>query len=101
MIEEAGFPKATRVSMTTLRSGNIVINNRRTSVRLEPEMWDCLADVAQRERITLNELCSRINTKRHQSSLTSAIRVFILGYYRQLAGPVKAETAKQVVGTNA
>ncbi len=86
---------------TTLRSGNIVINNRRTSVRLEPEMWECLADVAQRERITLNELCSRINAKRHQSSLTSAIRVFILGYYRQLAGPVKAAPVIQTADLNA
>jgi predicted DNA-binding ribbon-helix-helix protein len=87
--------------MTTLSSGNIVINNRRTSVRLEPEMWDCLSDVAERERLTLNELCSRINAKRHQSSLTSAIRVFILGYYRQLAGPVKGARAKQTAGTDA
>lgn len=64
-------------------------------MRLEPEMWECLADVALREHITLNELCSRINAKRHQSSLTSAIRVFILGYYRQLAGPVNAAPVTQ------
>lgn len=70
-------------------------------MRLEPEMWDCLADVALRERITLNELCSRINAKRHQSSLTSAIRVFILGYYRQLAGPVKAATVTQTADVGA
>lgn len=76
---------------TTLRSGNIVINSRRTSVRLEPEMWECLADIAGRERITLNELCARISSKRHQSSLTSAIRVFVLGYYRQLVGPLDAQ----------
>jgi predicted DNA-binding ribbon-helix-helix protein len=70
---------------TTLRSRNIIVDTHRTSMRLEPEMWEGLTDIARRERITINELCSRVNARRRQSSLTSAIRVYILAYYRQLA----------------
>lgn len=70
---------------TTLRSRNIIVGSHRTSMRLEPEMWEGLTDIARRERITINELCSRVNSRRRQSSLTSAMRVFILAYYRQLA----------------
>jgi len=51
-------------------------------MRLEPEMWEALADIARREAITVNHLCTRVSSARKQSSLTSAMRVFVLAYYR-------------------
>jgi predicted DNA-binding ribbon-helix-helix protein len=67
---------------TTLQSRNILIDRHRTSMRLEPEMWDALTDIAQREKISVNSLCGRVSANRKQSSLTSAMRVFVLAYYR-------------------
>jgi predicted DNA-binding ribbon-helix-helix protein len=67
---------------TTLKSRNVLIDRHRTSMRLEPEMWEALTDIARREGISINHLCSRVSLGRKQSSLTSAMRVFVLAYYR-------------------
>ena len=66
-----------------LVSRNISIAGRRTSVRLEPEMWQALKDIAVREKCSIHILCSMIaKRKRPQSSLTAAVRVFVMLYYR-------------------
>ena len=68
-----------------LRSGNIVVNGHRTSIRLEPEMWTALSEIAGAEGVRVNELVSRIASRARAGSLTSAVRVFIMGYYRSKA----------------
>ena len=67
---------------TTLKSRNILIDQHRTSMRLEIEMWEALSEIAKREGMSVNQLCSRVGNSRNQSSLTSAMRVFVLAYYR-------------------
>lgn len=65
---------------------NITVTGKRTSIRLEPAMWDALHDIAERERMTIHQIASQIDRHRCQtSSLTAAIRVFILEYYRVAA----------------
>ena len=64
---------------------SIRLNGRITSMRLEPEFWDALADVAEREGITGDELVARINRERRPGdSLTPAVRLFLMRYYREL-----------------
>lgn len=66
-----------------LVSKNILIEGRRTSVRLEPEMWVALKDIAAREKSTIHELCTLVFfCKRSKSTLTAAIRVFLMLYYK-------------------
>jgi predicted DNA-binding ribbon-helix-helix protein len=68
---------------SSLVSRNITVLGHRTSVRLEPEMWNAIKDIAQRERCTVNELCSLIQLRKLEAtSLTAAIRVFLMLYYR-------------------
>lgn len=68
---------------TSLIGRNVTILGRRTSIRLEPEMWDILNEVAQRERTNIHELCSLVALrKKDTASLTSSIRVFLLLYHR-------------------
>lgn len=68
---------------THLISRNITVHGHRTSIRLEPEMWTGFADISRREGLTIHELATQIAGKivPHQS-LTSAIRVFIMAYFR-------------------
>jgi predicted DNA-binding ribbon-helix-helix protein len=54
-------------------------------MRLEPSMWEALDEIGKREGKTLHELCSIIDQYRDESSLTAAIRVFILSYFRSAA----------------
>jgi predicted DNA-binding ribbon-helix-helix protein len=67
---------------STLVLGNIVVAGHRTSVRLEPAIWEALEDILRRESKTLNELVTEIERARTASSLTAAIRVFVVRYYR-------------------
>jgi predicted DNA-binding ribbon-helix-helix protein len=70
----------------SLISRNITVLGKRTSVRLEPEMWEALKEISKRECCSIHELCSLIQTsKNRQSSLTAAIRVFLMLYYRAAA----------------
>jgi len=68
---------------TGLISKNILVDGRRTSVRLEPEMWIALKDISTREKCSIHELCTLVNMcKRPASTLTAGIRVFLMLYYR-------------------
>jgi len=69
--------------VSTLVSRNVTIGGHRTSCRLEPFMWDALYDICARERMTIHMLCTRINERKDtNTSLTAAIRVFALAYFR-------------------
>ena len=71
---------------TTLLSRNITVDNRRTSVRLEPEMWSSLYDIAKRENCSIHDICTLINMRKNpKTSLTAAIRVFLMLYFRAAA----------------
>lgn len=68
---------------SSLVSRNITIAGRRTSVRLEPEMWRALREISERERCTMHQLCTLIDMKKGKNtSLTAAIRVFLMLYFR-------------------
>lgn len=64
-----------------LKKRNIEVDGRRTSVTLEPQVWVVLHDVAQDMNMDVHGLCSFINRRKGtQSSLASAIRVFLISY---------------------
>lgn len=71
---------------STLISHNIMIEGRRTSVRLEKEMWMAIKEIARRESCTVHDLCTVVSQrKREDTSLTAAIRVFIMAYFQAAA----------------
>ncbi len=69
----------------SLISKNVTVNGRRTSLRLENASWLALNDICKHEDITLHVLCSMIEQQRQGSSRTSAIRAFIVSYFRRAA----------------
>ncbi len=86
LFQGMGDSSSSRRRSSDLISKNIIIDRHRTSVRLEPEIWDALRDITARERCSLNMLCSEIyRRKRLTSSLTASIRVFVTLYYRAAA----------------
>ena len=66
---------------------NVTVSGRRTSLRMEPLLWDSLKDICEREDLTLNELCTQIDSRRGEANLTASIRVFIISYYRAALKP--------------
>jgi predicted DNA-binding ribbon-helix-helix protein len=61
---------------------NVVVGRKRTSVRLEPVMWDALHDIARRRRLSVGALVTEIDRWRTGSGRTAAIRVYIVEFYR-------------------
>jgi predicted DNA-binding ribbon-helix-helix protein len=70
---------------STLVNRNIVAERGRTSMRLEPELWDALSEICRRERVSPSELCRRIERAGIPGGRTSAMRVYILRYFRAAA----------------
>ncbi len=64
---------------------NVVVHGRRTSLRMEPAMWDAVMEVIAREAISIHDFCSKVARGRGAASMTAAIRVFALNYFRAAA----------------
>jgi predicted DNA-binding ribbon-helix-helix protein len=63
---------------------NVNVHGHRTSVRLEPQMWDSMTEICRREFCTLHDICSYVaERKPPHDSLSSSLRVFILEYFRK------------------
>jgi predicted DNA-binding ribbon-helix-helix protein len=68
---------------SALISRNITVLGKRTSIRLESQMWIALKEIADRERCSVHELCSLVATRRKPGlSLTASIRIFLMLYFK-------------------
>jgi predicted DNA-binding ribbon-helix-helix protein len=54
-------------------------------MRLEPELWEALQEICERERLSLGEVVRRIEKRGHPGGRTSAVRVHVLEYFRTAA----------------
>ena len=64
---------------------SIVIAGHKTSVSLEAEFWNSLKEIARERGTTLGALVAAIDADRQHANLSSAIRLFVLGVYRDQA----------------
>ncbi|MBU6235212.1 MAG: ribbon-helix-helix domain-containing protein [Alphaproteobacteria bacterium] len=68
---------------SALVSRNINIKGRRTSIRLETQMWSAIREIAEREHCSIHDLCTLIASRRKQGlSLTASIRIFLMLYFK-------------------
>ena len=68
------------MSLTIPRS--ILIAGRKTSVRLENAFWVGLQEIADQRLLTLPGLIATIDAQRQHENRSSALRLFVLEYYR-------------------
>jgi predicted DNA-binding ribbon-helix-helix protein len=61
---------------------SIVVAGHKTSVSLEDAFWKALKEIAGKREITLSDLVASIDSQRHHGNLSSAIRLFVLEFYR-------------------
>lgn len=68
---------------------SLTIAGHRTSISLEPEFWDALAEVAATEGATVAALVARIDEARPDAGdddaggLSGAVRVYVLKYFQR------------------
>jgi len=61
---------------------SIVLAGHKTSVSLEDEFWRGLKEIAGKRLVTLSTLVDTIDAQRQQGNLSSALRLFVLEFYR-------------------
>jgi predicted DNA-binding ribbon-helix-helix protein len=61
---------------------SVAIAGNNTSVTLEDAFWTALKELVASREMTLSNLVAAINNERRHSNLSSAIRLFVLGFYR-------------------
>jgi predicted DNA-binding ribbon-helix-helix protein len=62
---------------------SVSIAGRNTSVSLENAFWQSLKEIASEHDMTPSELVADIKSERRHANLSSAIRLFVLDFYRQ------------------
>src|SRR6516164_10587426 len=68
---------------------SVVVAGHKTSVSLEDAFWEGLKEIAHGRNTTLSELVGAIDSERRQGNLSSAIRLFVLDFYRNQLADVK------------
>ena len=82
------------VGVASLVPRTLKLSGRDVSIRLEPSYWEGLEEISLREDLTVEELCGDVRDRMEQQgrrsfqagvSLANALRVFVVGYFRQAA----------------
>ena len=72
--------------MSAVLKRSVVIAGHKTSISVEDEFWNCLKEIAGERGMTFAAMISAIDGDREHANLSSVIRLFVLGVYRdQLA----------------
>ena len=82
---------------------SIVIRGHKTSVSLEDEFWNGLKVIAGKRLTTLSGLVSAMDGQRQHKNLSSAIRLFVLDFYRSQVSKEAEGSAShdEVIGAQA
>jgi predicted DNA-binding ribbon-helix-helix protein len=60
----------------------VSLGKLKTSLRLEEAFWDALKGIAASQGTSVARLVAWIDSDRQHANLSSAIRLFVLDYYR-------------------
>jgi predicted DNA-binding ribbon-helix-helix protein len=69
---------------------SVVVNGHKTSVSLEDEFWSALKLIAGKRLMNLSDLVTAIDGQRQHGNLSSAIRLFVLDFYRSQVSDAQA-----------
>jgi len=75
---------------------SIVVAGHKTSVSLEEAFWSGMKEIALLRNLTLSELVGEIDGGRQQGNLSSAIRLFVLDYFRSRAPAPASSTGSRM-----
>ena len=64
---------------------SVQIAGHATSVSLERPFWDALGEIAQERGLPVRALIAEVDGSREAGNLSSAIRMFVLAHFREIA----------------
>jgi predicted DNA-binding ribbon-helix-helix protein len=71
-----------QLSTSSVKKRSVAVGNRKTSISLENEFWEAINHIAQLRQMSLGNIVGLIEKGHREANLSSAIRVFVLEYYR-------------------
>src|SRR5262245_4971069 len=79
---------------------SVVIAGHKTSVSLEDAFWSALKEIAEQRHLTLSDLVGTIDAARRHGNLSSAIRLFVLDFHRELlADYLKRDKTRELLAS--
>lgn len=67
---------------STVIKRSVAIAGHKTSVSLEEAFWQGLREIASERHLTLSDLITAVDRERQYGNLSSALRLFLLDFYR-------------------
>ena len=64
---------------------SVIVAGHKTSVSLEEAFWNSMKEISGQRDISLSQLVGEIDSNRQHGNLSSAIRLFVLDYFRTRA----------------
>jgi predicted DNA-binding ribbon-helix-helix protein len=80
---------------STVLKRSIVRAGHKTSVSLEDEFWNELREIAKQRGRTVSNLIAAIDDHRQHTNLSSAVRLFVLGFYQEQFSDQQGRTREQ------
>lgn len=67
---------------SAIRKRSVTLDGHKTSVTVEDDFWEALAEIAKRQGLTMASIIEQIDRDRLSSNLSSGIRLFVLNEVR-------------------
>ncbi|QOZ69128.1 ribbon-helix-helix domain-containing protein [Bradyrhizobium arachidis] len=64
---------------------SIIVGGHKTSISLEEAFWTAVKEISRQRDMSLSDLASEIERNLQHGNLSSAIRVYVLGYFKNRA----------------
>src|ERR1700681_733118 len=81
-----------RVMKSPVVKRSIVVAGHKTGVSLEEAFWNGMKEISRLRDMTLSELVGEVDSIRQQGNLSSAIRLFVLDYFRTRANSAASDS---------
>lgn len=92
---------ASNLATSNLVNRNVIAGRGRTSMRLEPELWEALGEICRMEQIGLSEMIRTVEKRGHPGGRTSGVRVFIVQYFRGHVAGVTGRSSDHLASSGA
>ncbi len=77
---------------------NVVVNGHRTSIRLEPTLWQALDYICKSRSCHINDICSEVADIQTDGGFTSAVRTFVVSSLLETSLVLSRNMTKKSLG---
>ena len=83
------------LNTSSVKKRSVAFRTRKTSISLEDEFWEAINHIAQLRQMPLGKIVGLIEDGHREANLSSAIRVFVLEYYRSQSDAERSGSQSQ------